>query len=211
MRIFVAGATGAIGRPLIAQLLAKGHDVVALTRSPEKAQILAAQGVEPVIMDVFDADAVKAAVTRTQPEVVIEQLTSLPKTYTLESMSAAAEPNNRVRREGGANVLAAARAAGVRRYLRQLIAFWAVPSTGLADEKTFFVFDASPTVEAYTHTMTQIEHRLLETSNRNSPALWLLLRTRHLVCPRWRYCGTGAKATVPDCWEWSRYMVVDSC
>ena len=92
MRIFVAGATGAIGRPLIAQLLAKGHNVVALTRSPDRARTLA-EGVEPAIADVFDADAVKAAVKSAQPEVVIEQLTALPKTYTGESMSAAAALN----------------------------------------------------------------------------------------------------------------------
>ncbi|MHC5830417.1 MAG: NAD(P)H-binding protein, partial [Nostoc sp.] len=115
----------------MAQLLGLGHDVVALTRSPERARTLAEEGVEPAIADVFDADAVKAAIARAQPEVVIEQLTSLPKTYTGESMSAAAPLNTRIRREGGANVLAAAQVAGVRRYLRQSIAFWAVPGTGL--------------------------------------------------------------------------------
>jgi 2-alkyl-3-oxoalkanoate reductase len=117
MKIFVAGATGAIGRPLIKQLQALGHHITALTRSPEKARTLNEQGIEPAIADVFDADAVKAAVIRAQPEVVIEQLTSLPKTYTPKSMQAAAESNNRIRLEGGANVLAAAQAAGVRRYL----------------------------------------------------------------------------------------------
>ncbi|MFN6495290.1 SDR family oxidoreductase, partial [Nostoc sp. DedQUE03] len=108
MKILVAGATGAIGRTLIAQLLAKGHDVVALTRSLEKAQTLAEQGVELAKADVFDAEALIAAIVRAQPEVVIEQLTALPKTYTAESMSAAAPFNQRLRLEGGANVLAAA-------------------------------------------------------------------------------------------------------
>ncbi|MEH2252209.1 NAD-dependent epimerase/dehydratase family protein [Nostoc sp.] len=165
MKIFVAGATGVIGRPLIVQLLAKGHDVVALTRSSENAQTLAEQGVEPAIADVFDADAVKAALVRAQPEVVIEQLTALPKTYTGESMSAAAALNTRIRLEGGANVLAAAQAAGVRRYLRQSIAFWGVPGTGLADEETPISLDASRAVAADAHTVTEIEHRLLEASN----------------------------------------------
>jgi nucleoside-diphosphate-sugar epimerase len=112
MKIFVAGGTGAIGRPLIAELLAKGHALVALTRSAEKAQVLVEQGIEPAIADVFDADAVKAVVRRARPEVVIEQLTALPRTYTRESMSAAAAFNHRIRVEGGANVLAAAQAAG---------------------------------------------------------------------------------------------------
>ncbi len=165
MRIFVAGATGAIGRPLLAQLVAKGHDVVALTRSLEKAQHLAEQGVEIAIADVFDADAVKAVVIRIQPEVVIEQLTSLPKTYTNESMSAAAALNTRIRLEGGANVLAAAQAAGVRRYVRQSVAFWAVPATGLADEETPLAYDASPKAAADARTVTELERRLLETHN----------------------------------------------
>ncbi|MBN3907970.1 MAG: NAD(P)-dependent oxidoreductase [Nostoc sp. NMS1] len=173
MRIFVAGATGAIGRPLIAQLLAKGHDVVALTRFPDRAKTLAKQGVESAIRqslrfaiaDVFDADAVKAAVIRAQPEVVIEQLTALPKTYTGESMSTAAPLNQRIRLEGGANVLAAAQAAGVRRYLRQSIAFWAVPGTGLADEETPLSIYASAVTASDAHTVNEIEHRLLETPN----------------------------------------------
>ena len=104
MKIFVAGGTGAIGRPLIAELRAKGHAVVALTRSPEKAQALSEQGIEPAIADVFDPDAVKRVVSRAQPEVVIEQLTALPRTYTPQSMTAAAPLNNRIRLEGGANV-----------------------------------------------------------------------------------------------------------
>ncbi|WP_375512242.1 NAD-dependent epimerase/dehydratase family protein [uncultured Nostoc sp.] len=171
MKIFVAGATGAIGRPLIAQLLVQGHEVVALTRSLEKAQTLAEQGVELAIADVFDADAVKAAITRVQPEVVIEQLTSLPKTYTAESMNAASALNTRIRREGGSNVLAAAQAAGVRRYLRQSIAFWAIPGAGLADEETPLAFDASPAVAADAHIVTEIERHLLEASNLEGIAL----------------------------------------
>lgn len=171
MKILVAGATGAIGRPLIAQLLDKGHDVVALTRSPEKAQTLAEQGVEPAIADVFDADAVKAVVTHAQPEVVIEQLTSLPKTYSSESMRATAALNSRIRKEGGANVLAAAQASGVRRYLRQSIAFWATPGIGLADEETPLASDASPAVAADILIVTEIERRLLETPNIEGIAL----------------------------------------
>ena len=89
MKIFVAGGTGAIGRPLISRLLAKGHTVVALTRALEKIQALVEQGIEPAIADVFDPVALKAVVTRAQPDIVIEQLTALPRTYTREAMSAA--------------------------------------------------------------------------------------------------------------------------
>jgi nucleoside-diphosphate-sugar epimerase len=165
MKIFIAGGTGAIGRPLIAKLLANGHTVVALTRSAEGAQALVERGIEPAIADVFDTDAVKAVVSRAQPEVVIEQLTALPRTYTRESMSAAAPANTRIRLEGGANMLAAAQAAGVRRYLRQSIAFWAVPGPGLADEETPLAFDASPAVAADARLVTELEHRLLGNPN----------------------------------------------
>jgi 2-alkyl-3-oxoalkanoate reductase len=171
MKIFIAGGTGAIGRPLIAALLAKGHDVVALTRSQERAQALAEQGIEPAVADVFDADAVKAAIRRAAAEIVIEQLTALPKTYTRESMSAAAAFNHRIRLEGGANVLAAARAAGVRRYLRQSIAFWAVPGHGLADEEAPLALDASPAVAADARVVTEIERRLLDSPDVEGIAL----------------------------------------
>jgi nucleoside-diphosphate-sugar epimerase len=165
MKIFVAGGTGAIGRPLIAKLLAKGHALVALTRSPEKAQALVEQGIEPAIADVFDTDAVKAVISRAQPEVVIEQLTALPKTYTHDSMKAAAALNNRIRLEGGANMLAAAQTAGVRRYLRQSVAFYAIPGPGLANEDTSLAFDASPAVAASARELTELEHRLLGNPN----------------------------------------------
>jgi 2-alkyl-3-oxoalkanoate reductase len=171
MKIFVAGATGAIGRPLIAQLLKNGYDVVALTRTVERAEALSKLGVEPAIADVFDSEAVKNAIAHAHPEVVIEQLTALPKTYTGESMSAAAVLNKRIRLEGGANVLAAAQAVGVRRYLRQSIAFWAIPDIGLANEETPLSLNASPAVSADAHIVTEIERRLLETPNLEGIAL----------------------------------------
>jgi len=96
-KIFVAGGTGVIGRPLVARLLAKGHSVVALVRSKEHTETLVKQGIETAIADVFDPDAVEAVITRSQPEVVIEQLTALPKTYTRESITAAAPLNTRIR------------------------------------------------------------------------------------------------------------------
>ena len=165
MKIFVAGGTGAIGRPLIGKLLAEGHAVVALTRSLEKAQALMKQGIEPAIADVFDAEAVKTVVSHAHPEVVIEQLTALPKTYTRESMNAAAALNARIRLEGGGNVLAAAQAAGVRRYLRQSVAFYAIPGPGLADEHTPLAFDASPAVAASARELTELEGGLLGNPN----------------------------------------------
>lgn len=161
MKFFIAGGTGVIGRPLTAKLLAEGHAIVALTRSPKQAPALKERGIEPAIADVFDPEAIKAVLSRAQPDVVIEQLTALPRTYTRESMSAAGPLNTRIRLEGGANVLAAARAAGVRRYLRQSIAFWAAPGPGLADEETPLALDASPAVAGDARVVTELEDRLL--------------------------------------------------
>src|SRR5262249_43796084 len=171
MKIFVAGGTGVIGRPLIARLLTKGHSVVALTRSPVGAQALVERGIEPAIADVFDPDAVRAVVSRSQPEVLIQQLTALPKHYTRESMTAAAPLDRRLRLEGGANLLAAAQAAGVRRYLAQSIAFWAVPGPGLADEETPLALDGSPAVAADARVVTELEERLLGNPNMEGIAM----------------------------------------
>jgi nucleoside-diphosphate-sugar epimerase len=171
MKVFVAGGTGVIGRPLLARLLAKGHSVVALVRLTENTEALVQQGIEPALADVFDLDAVKAAVNRAQPEVVIQQLTALPKHYTREAMSATAALNNRLRLEGGANLLAAAQAAGVRRYLAQSVAFWAVPGPGLADEETALALDGPPAVAADARVVTEIEHRLIGNPNIEGIAL----------------------------------------
>ncbi len=171
MKIFVPGGTGAIGHPTLNQLLSRGHDVVALTRTEERAKSLAAQGIEPAIADVFDPEAVKAAVIRTQPEVVIEQLTALPRTYSRESMNATAAMNMRIRSEGGGNVLAAAKAAGVRRFLKQSMAFWGIPGPGLADEDTPLSVDASPAVAADARLVLDTERRLLQTPDLEGIAL----------------------------------------
>jgi len=103
--------------------------------------------------------------------VVIEQLTALPKTYTRESMNATAALNTRIRSEGGANVLAAAKAAGARRFLKQSMAFWAIPGAGLADEETPLSLDASPAVAADARLVIESERRLFETSNLEGIAL----------------------------------------
>ncbi|MDP9343293.1 MAG: NAD(P)H-binding protein [Actinomycetota bacterium] len=78
MRIFLAGATGAIGRPLLRMLPADGHTVTAMTRSAQKAEALRAAGAEPVVCDAYDADGVRAAMAEARPDVVVHQLTDIP-------------------------------------------------------------------------------------------------------------------------------------
>jgi len=157
MRLMIAGATGAIGRPLIRCLRERGHAVFALARSPESARAVAASGAEPVIADALDATAVKAALVEVRPEAVINELTSLPRHYTAAEMAAATERDSKVRIEGNTNLLAALRGAGVRRYLLQSAGFWYAPGEGLADEGEPFAYAASPAVAAGSRRYAELE------------------------------------------------------
>jgi nucleoside-diphosphate-sugar epimerase len=123
MTIFLAGAAGAVGRPLSQFLVAEGHRVVGTTRSREKAAWLAMIGVEPVVVDVYDAEQLKQAVIDARPSAVIHQLTDLPAVYDPATFSAALVRNARVRDEGTRNLVAAAVAAGAARLIAQSIAF----------------------------------------------------------------------------------------
>jgi nucleoside-diphosphate-sugar epimerase len=123
LRIFLAGASGAIGRRLIPLLLADGHSVTGTTRSATKAAELEAHGVAPVVVDVFDAGALRAAVVKTSPDIVMHQLTDLPQVLDPAQMATSRQRNTRLRIEGTANLIAAARAAGARRLIAQSIAF----------------------------------------------------------------------------------------
>ena len=133
MRVLIAGATGAIGRPLVRCLKENRHAVFALARSPQSSRAVAELGAEPVTADALDIASVKAAVARVRPDAIINELTSLPRHYTAAEMRSAAERDNKVRIEGNANLLAAMRDAGVRRYLLQSSGFWYAPGAGLAD------------------------------------------------------------------------------
>jgi nucleoside-diphosphate-sugar epimerase len=161
MKVFIAGATGAIGRPLISALVAVGHDVVGMTGSEHGLQTLKKNGADGVIANALDAQAVEAAAKKVQPDAVVEELTSLPKHYTPEDMRAAADRDRTVRLEGGRNVQNAARAAGARRYLVQSTGFFYAPGPGLATEAEPLALDASPAVSANVRTYTQVEERVL--------------------------------------------------
>ena len=122
MRVFLAGAAGAIGRRLVPLLLRAGHDVTGTTRSAETASELARAGVVPAVLDVFDAQAVTAAVGAAKPAVVIHQLTDLPRQFDEARVVASYAKNARIRTEGTRNLIAAAQAAGARRFIVQSIA-----------------------------------------------------------------------------------------
>ncbi|WP_020013126.1 NAD-dependent epimerase/dehydratase family protein [Promicromonospora sukumoe] len=129
MRIFLAGATGVIGSRLLPLLVAAGHEVTGTTRSPGRASLIEALGGSPVVVDVYDAEALTAAVVGSRPDLVMHQLTDLPDDPAAIPERAAA--NSRIRTEGTANLLAAAKAAGAPRLLAQSIA-WTPPGRGEA-------------------------------------------------------------------------------
>jgi nucleoside-diphosphate-sugar epimerase len=124
MRIFVAGATGVIGIRLLPLLLAAGHEVAGMTRSPEKVERLRRLGAVPVVCDVFDRHALREAVVAFAPEAVVSELTDLPDD--LEQLHQFEAANDRIRRDGTRNLLAALPAARARRFLAQSIA-WQLP------------------------------------------------------------------------------------
>jgi nucleoside-diphosphate-sugar epimerase len=129
VRVFVAGATGVIGRPLVTLLVRAGHHVTGTTRSPAKTEGLTRLGVTPVVVDAFDAAAVTKAVVASRPDVLIHQLTDLPDVADPQSMPAALTANARLRIDGTSNLVVAAKAAGVRRLIAQSIAFMYAPGT----------------------------------------------------------------------------------
>jgi nucleoside-diphosphate-sugar epimerase len=121
MRVFVAGASGAIGRRLVPKLVAAGHEVTGMTRSETRAKEVQAGGARAAIVDVFDTDALGEAIAEAAPEAVVHQLTALPER--LDFRSDPYGETNRLRTEGTRNLLEAARAAGARRFVSQSVAF----------------------------------------------------------------------------------------
>jgi nucleoside-diphosphate-sugar epimerase len=123
VKIFLAGATGAIGRRLTPLLIAAGHFVSGTTRSADKVPELKRSGAQAIVVDVFNAEALHDAVVRVKPDIVIHQLTDLPQVLDPAHLAETLAQNSRVRIEGTPNLVAAARAAGARRLIAQSIAF----------------------------------------------------------------------------------------
>jgi nucleoside-diphosphate-sugar epimerase len=124
MRVFVAGATGAVGSSLVPVLVEAGHDVVGMTRSQDKVDALRAASAEPMVADGLDRDAVLDAVRGAKPEVVVHELTALPASFDIRRFDRTFEMTNRLRTEGTDNLLDAARGEGTRRFVIQSFAGW---------------------------------------------------------------------------------------
>jgi nucleoside-diphosphate-sugar epimerase len=188
MRVFVAGASGAIGEPLIAELLKQGHSVVGMTTSEARAKNLKRQGAEALIINAFDALAVEEALRRSKPEAVIDELTSLPKEQS--DMPEYAAGDRKLRIEGGGNLFRAAIASGVRRYLQQSSGLFLKPAEGtLADEFSPLDVNASPRIAASARTYTELEARLFSSNAIEGVAL----RYGFFYGPKtWYYPGEAA-------------------
>ncbi len=190
MKILIAGASGAIGQPLISFLRQFDQDVYGITQSKERAHIIAEKGAKPIILDVLDRDAVNSAVADVRPDIVIDMLTRLPKEYTPEAMHKAAGLDSKIRLVGGANLQTAAESNGASRYIVQSSGFWYEQGAGLADEKTPFAFNATPGIAAGTKVYAEIENRVLKARKLDGVAL----RFGFLYGPGTWFCSDGNMA-----------------
>jgi nucleoside-diphosphate-sugar epimerase len=161
VRVFVAGASGTIGRPLVRQLVAAGHEVTGMTRRDERAEEIRRAGASAVVCDVFDAPALEAAVVAAKPEAVIHELTSLPPRLDYRAKDPLG-PTNRVRSEGTRNLVAAAKAAGARRLIAESVAFFYAPEgEWVKDEEAPLHLDAPPPFGTAAAALAELERQVL--------------------------------------------------
>jgi nucleoside-diphosphate-sugar epimerase len=163
LRVFLAGGTGAVGRQLTPRLVAAGHTVMAISRRAERAERLRAAGAQAVVCDVFDGPRLIDVVRRASPDVIIHQLTDLPGSMNPRQLEAIYARNNRVRREGTANLITAAREAGVRRMIVQSMATWYRPEGGaIKTESDPLWTDAPEPLGAAVRTVHEMEQAVLD-------------------------------------------------
>jgi nucleoside-diphosphate-sugar epimerase len=149
MKVFLAGATGALGRPLIRQLVERGHEVTGMTRSESKTELLRELGAKPVVADALDPDGVARAVAEANPDVIIHQLTAIGQ-FNPRHMERDFAATNRLRTDGTDHLLAAGRAVGVKRFVAQSFAPWPYERTGGMVKSEEDPLDSSPPAEVRT-------------------------------------------------------------
>ena len=185
--IFLAGATGAVGRRLSRFLVEAGHQVTGTTRSAEKVKTLRNLGVTPVVVDVFDREALIGAVVAARPEVVIHQLTDLPPGLDPALMAEWRARNVRIREVGTRNLVDAAIRAGASRLIAQSIAFVYAPGPRPYTEEMDLYTDAADPLGASARAVESLEEQVLESGLES-----VILRYGKFYGP-----GTGSDA-VPD-------------
>ena len=189
MRVFLAGATGAVGRPLLDQLVAAGHEVTGMTSRAENASRIEAAGARPVVCDALDSEAVSKVVAEASPEVVISQLTRLPREYNPRKIDYG--PTNRARAEGGHNLIVAAQATGARRFVTQSIAFIYAPEGEMVkDEEARPWTDAPEPFRSGAHPTLDHEREAMQTPGLEG----LVLRYGQFYGPGTYYASDGSVA-----------------
>jgi nucleoside-diphosphate-sugar epimerase len=163
MKVFLAGASGVVGRRLAGLLRGAKHEVFGTTRTPAKAQMLRALGVAPVVVDVFDADALAQAVAAARPDVIIHQLTDLSSAPGTPGYPAAQVANRRLRIAGTRNLMQAAKIAGVRRAVAQSIAFIYAPGEGARTEDDPLELAAEGVRQLTVQGIVALEREVLQT------------------------------------------------
>jgi 2-alkyl-3-oxoalkanoate reductase len=185
MNVFVAGASGAIGRPLVPKLVQAGHEVTGTTRSEERAEAARAAGARAAVVDVFDAEALTTAMRESGAEAVINQLTALPDRLNFRDRHLY-DATNRLRGEGTRNLLVAARAVGARRFIAQSIAFLYAPGGGwVKSEDDPMMTDAPGPFGSGLRTLSEMERLVLEADG-------LVLRYGFFYGPGTYYGGGGS-------------------
>ena len=144
MKVFVAGATGALGKQLVPRLVAAGHEVTGMTRSVQRADLVRELGAEPAVADALDPDAVGAVISAAGPEVILHELTALSESLDLRHFERDFAQTNRLRTEGTDILLSAARAAGTRRFVAQSYAGWPTERRGGPVKSEDDPFDQHP-------------------------------------------------------------------
>jgi nucleoside-diphosphate-sugar epimerase len=173
MRIFLAGASGAVGKRLVPALVTKGHQVVGMVHSPQKADWVRSMGAEPIVANGLDADAVRQAVARARPQVIVNQMTSLSTDFNARKFDQIFSITNRLRTEGNDNLLAAAKASGVRRFIAQSYAGWPYARIGGPVKTETDPLDPNPP-KPMRDTLTAIRH--LESATTESGLEGIVLR-----------------------------------
>ena len=163
MRIFLAGATGVVGRRLALLLRDAKRDVTGSTRDPAKAARMQALGIEPVIVDALDAESLARSIANARPDVVIHQLTDLPSAPGTPGYAAGQEANRRLRIEGTRNLMKAATLAGVRRVVAQSVAFLYAPGEGTRVESDALDVAAEPPRRLTVEGIVALEREVLRT------------------------------------------------
>ena len=207
MKVLVAGGSGVVGQRLVPQLVERGHEVVATTRKPERLDQLRALGAEPVLLDGLDAAAVGETVARVAPEAIINEMTALSGPPDFRHFDRWFAPTNELRTRGTENLLAAARAAGVRRFITQSYTGWTTDDEGEPVQTEADPLDPDP-LPVQRETLDAI--RAMESSVLDAPLDGVVLRYASLYAPgtldqsldllrkrRWPVVGDGGGV-----WSW---------